>query len=91
MIFSLKKAMEYGPKSQEGQHILEQIFNYYGIVSNKSTFTLDDVLLMYRIIRTFSIDRIISILLEKPDATNLLESALSKFVVDRKKGGNVDG
>ena len=67
------------------------IFNYYGIVSNKSTFTLDDVLLMYRIIRTFSIDRIISILLEKPDATNLLESALSKFVVDRKKGGNVDG
>ena len=82
MIFSLKKAMEYGPKSQEVQHILEQIFNYYGIVSNKSTFTLDDVLLMYRII---------SILLEKPDATNLLESALSKFVVDRKKGGNVDG
>lgn len=91
MIFSLKKAMEYGSKSQEVQHILEQIFNYYGIVSNKSTFTLDDVLLMYRIIRTFSIDRIISILLEKPDATNLLESALSKFVVDRKKGGNVDG
>lgn len=91
MIFSLKKAMEYGPKSQEVQYILEQIFNYYGIVSNKSTFTLDDVLLMYRIIRTFSIDRIISILLEKPDATNLLESALSKFVVDRKKGGNVDG
>lgn len=91
MIFSLKKAMEYGPKSQEVQHILEQIFNYYGIVSNKSTFTLDDVLLMYRIIRTFSIDRIISMLLEKPDATNLLESALSKFVVDRKKGGNVDG
>lgn len=91
MIFSLKKAMEYGPKSQEVQHILEQIFNYYGIVSNKSTFTLDDVLLMYRIIRTFSIDRIISILLEKTDATNLLESALSKFVVDRKKGGNVDG
>ena len=91
MIFSLKKAMEYGPKSQEVQHILEQIFNYDGIVSNKSTFTLDDVLLMYRIIRTFSIDRIISILLEKPDATNLLESALSKFVVDRKKGGNVDG
>ena len=91
MIFSLKKAMEYGPKSQEVQHILEQIFNYYGIVSNKSTFTLDDVLLMYRIIRTFSIDRIISILLEKPDAINLLESALSKFVVDRKKGGNVDG
>lgn len=45
MIFSLKKAMEYGPKSQEVQHILEQIFNYYGIVSNKSTFTLDDVLL----------------------------------------------
>lgn len=40
MIFSLKKAMEYGPKSQEVQHILEQIFNYYGIVSNKSTFTL---------------------------------------------------
>ena len=46
MIFSLKKAMEYGPKSQEVQHILEQIFNYYGIVSNKSTFTLDDVLLI---------------------------------------------
>lgn len=44
-----------------------------------------------KFIKTFSIDRIISILLEKPDATNLLESALSKFVVDRKKGGNVDG
>ena len=91
MIFSLKKAMEYGPKSQEVQYIFEQIFNCYGIASNKLAFILDNVLLMYRIIRTFSIDRIISILLEKPDATNLLESALSKFVVDRKKGGNVDG
>mgnify|MGYP000305299952 CR=1 FL=1 len=40
-------------KNEEIIHILEQIFNYYGIVSNKSTFTLDDVLLMYRIIRSF--------------------------------------
>lgn len=77
--------MKYGSKSQEVQHALEQIFNYYGIGSNKSPFTLDDVLLLYRIIRTFSIDRIISMLFEKPDATNLFESALSKFVIDRKR------
>ncbi|WP_278631260.1 reverse transcriptase domain-containing protein [Thomasclavelia spiroformis] len=91
IIFSLKKVMEYGPKSQEVQYIFEQIFNCYGIASNKLAFILDNVLLMYRIIRIFSIDRIILMLFEKPDATNLMESALSKFVVDRKKGGNVDG